>query len=132
MSTTIWTAALAAGTLALATGCGARRAGAPDGARPSSNVILADEMERVPGNSVYDAVATLRPQWFRRNPTMVRPDVEGDIVVYLDRTRLGGPAALRQIPIREVVTVRYYSPSEAAGEFGPGHLHGAIQVTTRR
>jgi hypothetical protein len=39
---------------------------------------------------------------------------------------------LRQFPLGDVESVRYYSPSEAEGQFGLGHLQGAIQIVIRR
>lgn len=110
---------------------GGRRAERPSPSA-SRNVILEEELRQAPGSNLYDIIRTIRPEWLRRNPTVLRAGAEGDIVVYLDRTRMGDPSALRQMRTSDVVLVRYYSPSEAAGEFGPGHLHGAIQALTRR
>jgi hypothetical protein len=98
-----------------------------------SDVVTMEELERASSTStLYDALRNLRPNWFRRNPTTLRPQAEGDIVVYLDQSRLGGPEALRTIAVSSVTAVRYYNPSEAQSRFGLGHLHGAIQVITSR
>ncbi len=119
--------------LAALAACASGGSGASDVPAPSRdrNVITEDELRTAPGSSLYDVVRALRPEWLRRNPAMVRPEAEGDIVVYMDRARMGGPNALVQIRPSAVAMVRYYSASEAAGEFGPGHLYGAIAVTTR-
>ena len=111
-------------------GSGASDVPAPSGDR-DRNVLTEEELRTAPGSTLYDVVRTLRPEWLRRNPAMVRPEAEGDIVVYMGRARMGGPNALVQIRPSAVAMVRYYSASEAAGEFGPGHLYGAIAVTTR-
>ncbi len=117
---------------ALAAACakGGSEMPVPSGDR-DRNVITEDELRTAQGSTLYDVVRMLRPEWLRRNPAMVRPEAEGDIVVYMDRARMGGPNALVQIRPSAVAMVRYYSASEAAGEFGPGHLYGAIAVTTR-
>jgi len=116
--------------LAAACASGASETPAPSGDR-DRNVITEDELRTAPGSTLYDVVRALRPEWLRRNPAMVRPEAEGDIVVYMDRARMGGPNALVPIRPSAVAMVRYYSASEAAGEFGPGHIYGAIAVTTR-
>jgi hypothetical protein len=51
--------------------------------------------------------------------------------VYVDGTRYGNLESLRQIVPSGIFSVRYYSPSNAEARFGPGHLLGAIEVTTR-
>ena len=81
---------------------------------------------------MFEALHALRPAWFRRNPTTLRPEAEGDVVVYVDQSRLGGPETLRTVQVNAAVVIRHYSASEAEARFGPGHLHGAIQVITTR
>jgi len=121
--------------LALFMACGsgthhASRQAAPSGS--SAHVVVAAELEKVgAAHNLYDALQSLRPAWFWSRPTSRRPEAEGDIVVDLDETRLGGPETLKQIPIRDAAIVRFLSPSEAEARFGPGHLHGVIQVATR-
>jgi len=100
--------------------------------RYNSNVITADELSRIAATTLDDAVRALRPSWLRNAPSTIRPDAEGTVVIYLDRVRLGGPESLRQINPMQVSEVRYYRPSDAELRFGPGHLHGAIEVTTAR
>ncbi len=111
------------------TGATATEHPAPSQSR-NSNVILADELSRVSATSLDEVVRTLRPQWLRNAPSTLRPEAEGTVVVYQDRVRLGGPESLRQINPLQVKEVRYYAPSEAELRFGPGHLHGAIEVTS--
>src|SRR5439155_36991 len=65
-------------------------------------------------------------------PPPPRPEAEGDVVVYLDQSRLGGPETLRTIQVNAATAIRHYSASEAEARFGPGHLHGAIQIITAR
>ncbi|MGH7645375.1 MAG: hypothetical protein ACREMR_07285 [Gemmatimonadales bacterium] len=115
--------------------CAGGASGASETPAPSGdhdrNVITEQELRATQGSTLYDVIRALRPEWLRRNPAMVRPEAEGDIVVYMDRARMGGPNSLAQIRPNAVAMVRHYSASEAAGEFGPGHIYGAIAVTTR-
>ena len=50
--------------------------------------------------------------------------------VKIGHIRFGGMASLALIQVPTVVAVRFYTASEAHGRFGPGHLHGALDVTT--
>ncbi len=129
------TGALGALVLVVACGGGARSGRARGEGAParSSDVVTQEDLNKVAASpTLYEALHTLRPTWFLRNPTTLRPEKEGDIVVYLDQSRLGGPEQLRTIQVGNVTLVRHYSPSEAEARFGLGHLHGAIQVVTTR
>jgi len=121
--------------LALACGGGTATQGTSRPASPShssANVVVAEELAKVEAaHNLYDALQSLRPAWFWTHRTSRRAESEGDIVVYLDEARLGGPETLRQITMKDAAVVRFFSPSEAEARFGPGHLHGAIQVSTK-
>jgi hypothetical protein len=125
---------LAAVTLLLGACSGATgQAGREPVPARSSDVVTMEELGRVASAStLFEALQALRPAWFRRNPTTLRPQAEGDVVVYLDQSRLGGPETLRTIQVNAATVIRHYSASEAEARFGPGHLHGAIQVVTSR
>lgn len=120
-------AALLPGMVAiLVAACGAARsAGDPrQGSSQSRTIVLGDELERFTGSNLRDALRALRPQWFHTSQANEGP------VVYLDGRRFGGVGSLALILVPTVVSVRFYSASEAHGRFGPGHLYGAIDVTT--
>lgn len=128
---------VALGGLVLLAACGGaspggRGPGAPAPARSSDVVTLEDLAKVATSSTLFDALQVLRPNWFLRSPSTLRPEREGDIVIYLDQSRLGGPASLRTIPVSSVILVRHYSATEAEARFGLGHLHGAIQVVTAR
>ncbi len=120
--------------LPLALACAsAGGAGAPGAIRRDANLITESELREVNVANLFDAVRTLRPEWLaHRNPTTLRPEAEGTIVVYVDRVRYGDPDVLRTLTPTFAQSIRYLTPAEAEGEFGPGHLQGAILVTTRR
>lgn len=115
---------------------------APAGRQP----ITAAEITRSGiSGSVYDVVYSLRRQWLNtrginsmtEGPIAV-PDgdtekivpAEAQLVVYLDNMKLGTLTELKRLPIGGVTAIRYFNPSEANYLWGPGHIHGAIQVMT--
>ena len=74
---------------------------------------------------------SLRPNWLRtRGPQSIYRD--GQIVVYQDNVRVGGPEALRVIPATDVLSMRFFDGPSATQRWGLDHGHGAIQVLTRR
>lgn len=96
----------------------------------SSSVIYADELERASHVDLLSAIASLRPNWLsRRGPTSINN--EGELLVYLDRARLGGTESLRTIEISAVSRLEFLSPAQAQSRFGMGHPHGAIVVHTK-
>jgi hypothetical protein len=114
-------------------GGGAAPGGAPRPAvRRDANLVTADELagRAGAGDNLYEALRSLRPAWFRVTPT--RMGSTSSVVVYLDGRRLGSAEELRDIPTSAAREVRYYSPSEAQGRFGLGHLAGAIEVFQNR
>jgi hypothetical protein len=101
-------------------------------ARRDANVITAEEIGTTTAQTLLDAVRNLRPQWMMRSrPTAMLQQNQGELIVYVDGTRFGNMESLRQINPGGVQAVRYFSPSAAEARFGPGHLLGAIEVTTR-
>lgn len=122
-------ALLALASALLLASCTAR-AGAPT-PRSDPNLITAEEIASRQTQTLYDAVRVLRPAWMMRSrPTTLMPQNEGELIVYLDGTRFGNIDSLRQLVPNAVQAIRYYSPSAAEARFGPGHLHGAIEVFT--
>jgi hypothetical protein len=123
--------AVAVSTLLL-TACASRTGGTARDSAPARrdpNLITAEEIAAKPAQTLYDAVRALRPAWMMRSrPTTLMPQNEGQLIVYVDGTRFGNIESLRQFVPNAVQSVRYYSPSDAEARFGPGHLHGAIEV----
>ena len=56
----------------------------------------------------------------------------GELLIYLDRNRLGGRETLRNISCEMVETARFLSGPEAQSQFGLDHPFGAIVLTSRR
>jgi len=55
----------------------------------------------------------------------------GQVVVYMDGTRLGDVEQLRGITASSIATLRYYSASEAQVKWGSNHPAGAIEVISK-
>jgi len=128
----------------LATGC----AGAVGGGAASSDrsVITLEEIQQGRYSNSYELVQSLRPAWLRvRGAQSVGEAARGSgaggqvsvqagqdqLVVYLDRARLGGPESLRQIDPLNIGSITFLDRAQANYRFGPGHLHGAIVLFSR-
>jgi multidrug efflux pump subunit AcrA (membrane-fusion protein) len=119
-----------------------------NGPKPGPNLITADEIARVNVQNAFEAVQKLRPSMLRQRqiasangqgglakdvPPATGTSVSaGQLVVYMDNTRLGDVEQLRQIPASSVAALRYYSASEAQTKWGSGHPGGAIEVISKR
>lgn len=101
--------------------------------RADPDLITAEEIAQTTATTLLDAVRALRPAWMLRSrPTAVMQQQQAQLIVYVDGTRFGNMESLRQLMPSAVVFVRYFSPGAAQARFGPGHLLGAIEVTTLR
>jgi hypothetical protein len=144
-------AAIALGIAGCASSSSSSRAageGAAGGPKPSATFITADEIARVNVQNGYEAVQKLRPALLRQRqvasangqgglgkdaPPITGTNVSaGQLVVYVDGTRLGDIDQLRQISASSIATIRYYSASEAQLKWGSGHPGGVIEVISKR
>jgi hypothetical protein len=123
-------------------------ASATGGPKPTPNLITSDEIARVNAQTAFEAVQKLRPAMLR--PRQVASangqggvsegspaksgtnTTSGELVVYMDGTRLGDMEQLRGIPASSVASMRYYTASEAQTKWGSGHPGGAIEVISKR
>jgi hypothetical protein len=117
---------LAMGLAACASGGG--------GSSTDRNRITAEELASVDVSTLYEVVQRLRPRWLDvRSPRGIG-GVDTQVVVFLDRTFVGGVNELRQMGADMAVWLQYRTGSDVAGElFVPGdrHVEGAIIVHTR-
>ena len=96
--------------------------------RSSGSVITTEEIREASQLNAYDLVRARRPYWLQKrgqNSFLL----EGDIIVYLNDVRLGGPAELRQISTDEISAIRRLSAAEATRRWGMDHTYGAIVVS---
>lgn len=121
-------------TVALLAGMLPACASTPTGERGSRdrNFIAAEEIRQSNSNDLHALVERHRPQWIRgRNSVAISLQPGEEVVVYLDRTRFGGPEALRGIPLDGVRSIRFFSGPDAQQRFGLDHRKGAIVVSFR-
>jgi hypothetical protein len=110
---------------------------AVDSARPRTarrlpNVLTEEDIEGSTAADAYELVRQLRPNWLhRRGPTSVRDRTAGQMIVYVDGTRWGGVAELRNFRTDQLRQLHYLSGPEATMRFGTGHGGGVIEITTR-
>lgn len=96
------------------------------------DVITAAEIVASRVTDAYQAVAHLRPEYFRRRsqrPATALSPTTG-ITIYLDDLPFGSEEALRFIPLERVRLIQYFSPADADLRWGRSHPSGAILVTT--
>lgn len=101
-------------------------------ARSDRDRLTRADIEATPGlATAYDAVQRLRPHWLR--VTGARAS-DGQVAVYHNNARVGGPEALRQIAIETVGSMRYLDAQDAANQLSgfSRPVGGAILVSTLR
>lgn len=127
------TASLALGACAApAAQGGSAASGSAAPARSDRDRLTRAEIEATAGlATAYDAVQRLRPHWLR--VTGARAS-DGQIAVYHNNTRVGGPESLRQISIETVGSMRYLDAQDASNQLSGFNrpVGGAILVSTLR
>lgn len=118
---------IAALSLLLLAACSAGLRNPSRGERYDARVITPEEVRGSQARNAYELVQLLRPGWLQKKGVYSFRD-DGDIVVYLDDMRVGGPDALRQIEVTALSSLRFLDPVAAQARFGLSHNYGAIQV----
>lgn len=128
----------ALGTLgiALATGCATASASlttTASGVRHDSSrySLGPTELGASRASNAEEAIRRVRPEWLRANPTLRHGEPAAHAVVYVGDSYLGELDVLRLVQTAEISAIRYLTPMEARGRFGPscGCGAGAIVVT---
>jgi hypothetical protein len=73
----------------------------------------------------HSLIAARRPHWLTSWPEV------STVRVHRDGIPVGGPDALRSIPLGSVQQIKWLNGNEASSRFGPTHSGSAILVTTR-
>jgi len=90
------------------------------------------QTNRIPGMTVYDLIAQLRPEYLRsRGSNTLRNLTPPTAIVYLDGVKYGSLDQLRSMSADHISQVQYLSASNATTRFGMDHTGGAILVTTK-
>lgn len=126
---TIARLALFCGAVFFASGCAARPGDIPSGTAISSDRIVPSELLDVVADNAYDIVRQLRPQWLRSRGPMSVMEPQGELPsVYVDNMRYGDLEVLQDIPIIEILEIRFISGPDATTRWGTGVVAGVIEV----
>lgn len=111
--------------------------GAGDPTRPSSrsrsrDVLLPDEFANTTARDAFGIVQQYRAVWLRsRGGTSFRDSTSGRVQVYVNGSRWGDVERLREIPLVEIIELRFRNGQEATMLYGTNHAAGVIEVRTR-
>lgn len=95
------------------------------------NVISRQQIEETESSgNALQLVQRLRPNWLQRQGGTSMAD-PGQIVVYVEGNRQGGPDALRNVEVINVESIEFLSARQATVEYGSGHDNGVIRVHLR-
>jgi hypothetical protein len=115
--------------LILSTGCG-QRSGSPEPKTVDRYVITAQELEKAPELTLYDAIARLRPHFLKSRTITAygRPETV-PVHLYVDGDKMDSLDDLRRLSPANVQEVRFYEPQKANTVFaGANNAGGAIAV----
>ncbi len=110
---------------ALVIGCASTGTGASSSASDSPRLTQA-EIVAAGLPTAYDLVDRLRRPWLRRDAM-----TGGEVEVYMDNRKIGGAAALRDIPSVDVAELQYMSHDDAVRRWGSQVTASVILVTRR-
>jgi hypothetical protein len=108
------------------------------GVKPPTNgghdLITAEELEAAGSNTLYEAVAKLRPHFLKpRTVTAYGRPATSQLMLYVDGERMESVDDLRRLPIPEVREVRFYEPQIANQRFARyNNAAGAIAVSLKQ
>jgi len=96
-------------------GCASASQGG-EGTRSDQNRITQEEIAATGVSTLYEVVQRLRPRWLevRSQRTF---DTETQVLVFMNRTLVGGVDELRRIGVETAHTLEYFTGAQAAGEF---------------
>lgn len=112
-------------------GCGSSGQSTSSDSGGSPYTISQKEIQEAGTTSnAYNLVRRLEPQWLQKRG---RNSIQspGDIQVYVQGNRRGGPSVLRQIDVMDVKSIQFLQPDEATMRYGSGHDNGAILVNIK-
>jgi hypothetical protein len=111
------------------TACASNTSSSPGTPRRVGDLITRAELDNAQAPDLHQAIQRLRPNWLHsRGPVSLQSPDAGNVLVYLDDTRLGGIETLSNLQPAEVLEVRRLSAADATSRWGVGHAGGAILV----
>ena len=83
--------------------------------------------------NALDAVQRLRPQWLRIRGSASVPENDGTTAIqaWLNGRHLGDVQTLRDVPVGQIIDMRWVEPIQARQRYGPGNARGVIAVNGR-
>jgi hypothetical protein len=102
-------------SMALVSAAGCASGGSGSGSAGDRNELTREEIAEIQVANLYDAVDRLRPRWLliRSQRSMTGPT---EIVVFMNRSLLGGPEVLRQFNPADVIRLRYLDGPSASAQ----------------
>ena len=97
---------------------------------PDRSIITQQEILEHKFETLYDAIAALRPIWLQTRGTNTLQSTATQVQVYLDNNHLGGVETLSTISLGSVVYIRHYDGVAATARWGLDHGQGVIYVST--
>ena len=122
---------LALWALVFALACAGSTGAGPE-ARPSQDLITAEEIQAQHFANAYDLINALRPNWLRSRSASFGASGQVGVMIYVDGNRLGSADYLRQIAAGQIESARYLNGPEATTRYGTNHASGAILITSKR
>jgi len=125
------TALLLVAVLAVA-GCASSGSG-ERGERTDRSVLSEPELEGFSGRTARDVVQRLRPEWLVERPGAAGLGVEQQLVIFLNNSRYGGVASLRDIPADNLARMEFRRSTEQESMTGRRAqvASGTIHIYTR-
>jgi hypothetical protein len=94
-------------------------------------MLTAENLAPYGNQPLWQVISKERPSWLATRGTAgLSVQDAGDIVVYVNGTKMGGREYLRDVTADVVTSVRFLSGAEAQTRYGMNHQYGAIVITT--
>ena len=95
-------------------------------------MLLPDEYQRTTARDAYGLVQQYRSAWLRtRGRTTFNADTLGTLQIFVNGSHFGDVESLRDIPIVEILELRYRNAQEATMRYGTNYAAGVIEIKTR-
>lgn len=116
--------------VAVAAGCASAGSGSGSGESTDRNLLTREQMTEARVANVYEAVERLRPRWLQIRAARSMLGAT-EIVVFMNRSLLGGPEVLRQFNPENIARLRYLDGPTASAQLnglGARAVEGAIII----
>jgi hypothetical protein len=98
----------------------------------SRDVLTPAEYQGTTARDAYGLVQQYRSEWLRtRGRTSFHADSVATLQIYVNGSRFGDVESLREIPIAEILELRYRNGQEATMRYGTNHPAGVIEIKTQ-